>query len=79
MASTEVLIVGAGPTGLVLALWLTKLGVKIRIIDRTADGRRLTREQAIHAAGNSVSPPPYLRILEVNLDPIEPEAMRLAA
>ncbi|MGH8463693.1 MAG: FAD-dependent monooxygenase, partial [Pseudomonas sp.] len=30
----EVLIVGAGPTGLVLALWLSKLGVKVRIIDR---------------------------------------------
>jgi 2-polyprenyl-6-methoxyphenol hydroxylase-like FAD-dependent oxidoreductase len=29
----EVLIVGSGPTGLVLALWLTKLGVKVRIID----------------------------------------------
>jgi 2-polyprenyl-6-methoxyphenol hydroxylase-like FAD-dependent oxidoreductase len=31
-----ILIVGAGPTGLNLALWLTKLGVKVRIIDRTA-------------------------------------------
>ncbi len=29
-----VLIVGAGPTGLVLALWLTRLGVPVRIIDR---------------------------------------------
>ena len=37
MAQTEVLIVGAGPTGLVLALWLTKLGVKVRIIDKTAE------------------------------------------
>jgi threonine dehydrogenase-like Zn-dependent dehydrogenase len=27
----SVLIIGAGPTGLVLALWLTKLGVKVRI------------------------------------------------
>src|SRR6201984_3612448 len=32
---TEVLIVGAGPTGLVLALWLTRLGVRVRIVDRT--------------------------------------------
>jgi len=30
----SVLIVGAGPTGLVLALWLTRLGVPIRIVDR---------------------------------------------
>ena len=28
MAQSDVLIVGAGPTGLVLALWLTRLGVK---------------------------------------------------
>ena len=34
---TQVLIVGAGPTGLVLALWLTRLGVAVRIVDR-ADG-----------------------------------------
>ncbi|HET7434742.1 MAG TPA: FAD-dependent monooxygenase [Thermoanaerobaculia bacterium] len=30
----EVLIAGAGPTGLTLALWLTKLGIRIRIIDQ---------------------------------------------
>ncbi|OTG65410.1 FAD-dependent monooxygenase [Acinetobacter silvestris] len=32
----NVLIVGAGPTGLVLALWLTKQGIPVRIIDKTA-------------------------------------------
>jgi NADPH-dependent 2,4-dienoyl-CoA reductase/sulfur reductase-like enzyme len=37
MNRSEVLIVGAGPTGLVLALWLAKLGVKVRIVG-TADG-----------------------------------------
>src|ERR1700748_151029 len=37
MARSDVLIVGAGPTGLVLALWLTKLGAKPRIIDKTAE------------------------------------------
>jgi 2-polyprenyl-6-methoxyphenol hydroxylase-like FAD-dependent oxidoreductase len=37
MTRSEVLIVGAGPTGLVLALWLTKLGVKVRIVDKTAE------------------------------------------
>ena len=30
---TDVLIVGAGPTGLVLALWLSKLGIRVRILD----------------------------------------------
>ena len=31
MARSDVLIVGAGPTGLVLALWLSKLGLKPRV------------------------------------------------
>jgi 2-polyprenyl-6-methoxyphenol hydroxylase-like FAD-dependent oxidoreductase len=35
-SEAEVLIVGAGPTGLNLALWLTRLGVKVRIIDKAA-------------------------------------------
>lgn len=30
---TDVLIAGAGPTGLMLALWLAKLGIKVRIAD----------------------------------------------
>src|SRR5436190_21909668 len=46
---TDVLIVGAGPTGLVLALWLMKLGVKIRIIDRTAEPGTTSRALAVHA------------------------------
>ena len=37
---TEVLIVGAGPTGLVLALWLTRLGVRVRIVDKTVEDRK---------------------------------------
>jgi NADPH-dependent 2,4-dienoyl-CoA reductase/sulfur reductase-like enzyme len=32
-----VLIIGAGPTGLVLALWLTRFGIPVRIIDKTAE------------------------------------------
>ena len=28
----DVLIVGAGPTGLVLALWLSRMGVRVRVI-----------------------------------------------
>jgi 2-polyprenyl-6-methoxyphenol hydroxylase-like FAD-dependent oxidoreductase len=49
MTSPEVLIVGAGPTGLVLALWLSKLGVKPRIIDETAEPGTTSRALAVHA------------------------------
>src|SRR5580693_5596563 len=38
---TDVLIVGAGPTGLVLALWLTLFGVRVRIIDKTLEAGTL--------------------------------------
>ena len=49
MAQTEVLIVGAGPTGLVLALWLAKLGVKVRIIDKTMEPGTTSRALAVQA------------------------------
>jgi len=44
---TDVLIVGAGPTGLVLALWLAKLGVRVRIIDKTAGPGTTSRALAV--------------------------------
>lgn len=46
---TEVLIVGAGPSGLVLALWLTKQGVGVRIIDKSDIIPSTSRALAIHA------------------------------
>jgi 2-polyprenyl-6-methoxyphenol hydroxylase-like FAD-dependent oxidoreductase len=49
MPNCDVLIVGAGPTGLVLALWLTKLGVRVRIIDRTAEPGTTSRALAVQA------------------------------
>src|SRR5437667_2692239 len=49
MAQTNVLIIGAGPTGLVLGLWLTKLGVKVRIIDKTAEPGTTSRALAVQA------------------------------
>jgi 2-polyprenyl-6-methoxyphenol hydroxylase-like FAD-dependent oxidoreductase len=44
-----VLIAGAGPTGLVLALWLTTLGVRVRIIDRLAESGTTSRALAVQA------------------------------
>ena len=44
-----VLIVGSGPTGLVLALWLTKQGVTVRIVDKTAEPGTTSRAMAVQA------------------------------
>ena len=44
-----VLIAGAGPTGLVLALWLTRLGVSVRIIDKAAEAGTTSRALAVQA------------------------------
>ena len=49
MTRGDVLIIGAGPTGLVLALWLTKLGVKVRIVDKTAEAGTTSRALAVQA------------------------------
>ena len=46
---TDVLIVGAGPTGLVLALWLTLFGVRVRIIDKTLEAGTTSRALAVQA------------------------------
>lgn len=45
----QVLIVGAGPTGLVLALWLTAQGVRVRIIDKTLGPGTTSRALDIQA------------------------------
>ena len=47
--TTDVLIVGAGPTGLVLALWLARRGVRLRIIDKTAQAGTTSRALAVQA------------------------------
>src|SRR6476469_8842789 len=49
MAQTDVLIIGAGPTGLVLALWLTRFGVRVRIIDKVAEPGTTSRALAVQA------------------------------
>jgi 2-polyprenyl-6-methoxyphenol hydroxylase-like FAD-dependent oxidoreductase len=49
MQNSDVLIVGAGPTGLILALWLAKFGVKVRLIDKTAQPGTTSRALAVQA------------------------------
>jgi len=49
MTRTDVLIAGAGPTGLALALWLAQAGVRIRIIDKAPGAGTTSRALVVHA------------------------------
>ena len=49
MPKDQVLIAGAGPTGLVLALWLTHLGVKVRLVDKAPEPGTTSRAMAVQA------------------------------
>ncbi|MCW3058278.1 MAG: monooxygenase FAD-binding [Capsulimonas sp.] len=49
MSNTQVLIVGAGPTGLVLALNLARHGVSFRIIDKNSGPGQASRAMVVHA------------------------------
>lgn len=48
MTQPQVIIVGAGPAGLVLALWLTKVGIPVRIIDKTSAPGTTSRALVFH-------------------------------
>ncbi|MBT2447552.1 FAD-dependent monooxygenase [Streptomyces sp. ISL-43] len=61
-ATTRVAIVGAGPTGLTLALTLAKAGIDFVLLDRQAEGAGTSRAAVVHA-----------RTLEV-LDELDPAA-----
>ena len=49
MNRSDVLIIGAGPTGLALALWLSKLKIRVRIIDKTSAPGTTSRALAVQA------------------------------
>src|SRR6185369_11966203 len=63
---TDVLVVGAGPSGLTLAASLAQRGVRVAVIDRQAEGANTSRAAVVHA-----------RTLEV-LEPLD-VARRLVA
>ena len=48
-ASTDVLIVGAGPTGLTLATALAVRGIETTVVDREAAGANTSRAAVVHA------------------------------
>ena len=47
--AAPVLVVGAGPTGLMLALWLARLGTPVRIVDKDDGPGETSRAMAVHA------------------------------
>lgn len=49
METTDVLVAGAGPTGLVLTLWLAKSGIRVRIIDKNSQPGEYSRAIAVQA------------------------------
>lgn len=46
---TDILIVGAGPTGLALGAYLARLGCSFVLVDRQAEGANTSRAAVIHA------------------------------
>jgi 2-polyprenyl-6-methoxyphenol hydroxylase-like FAD-dependent oxidoreductase len=58
---TQVLIVGAGPTGLVLALWLTRQGIRVRIIEGGGARNHIAGHRRPGAHSRVLSPNRYRR------------------
>ncbi len=49
MAEPKILIVGAGPTGLILATWLAKAGIPFRIVEKNDGPGQASRAMAVQA------------------------------
>ena len=49
VTAKPVLVVGAGPTGLFLALWLARLGAPVRIIDKDEGPGETSRAMGVQA------------------------------
>ncbi|MBX7434812.1 FAD-dependent monooxygenase [Mycobacterium sp. Y57] len=54
MVDTEVLVVGAGPTGLTLACALRLHGIRVRVVDRSDGPATTSRANFLHARGSEV-------------------------
>jgi len=49
ISSDEILVVGAGPTGLMLACWLARFGVRARVVDSKPGPANESRAVAVQA------------------------------
>ena len=49
MTDSDVIVVGAGPTGLMLACELAMRGIAVRLLERRAETPNITRAFAVHA------------------------------
>ena len=49
MTDSDVIVVGAGPTGLMLACELAMRGIRVRLVERRAETPNITRAFAVHA------------------------------
>ena len=49
MADTQVLIVGAGPVGLTLACDLMRHGIKVRVVDQSAEASVKSKALVVHS------------------------------
>src|SRR4051812_14719489 len=49
VSSVDVIVIGAGPTGLMIASELALAGVRCRVLDRRAEQPNITRAFAVHA------------------------------
>ena len=54
MAYNEMLVTGAGPTGLTLACGLAAQGVAVRVVDRASGPASTSRANILHARGVEV-------------------------
>ncbi len=54
MVDTDVLVVGAGPTGLILGCALRLHGLSVRVIDRAESAATTSRANFLHARGSEV-------------------------